>query len=150
MVPNLILIRSTSPLSACGRLIVAATGLFSTGSAVLFCCFSFIVCVIIKSLGEDVKFYSCWTEAHIDRIKHYYNLICQFVEEINNCFGAVLIILTASTFIRTINSTFYALANYQRAGGRIDNSVTSLLYMLRDLIIFAVYVGFSHKIRKEV
>ena len=106
--------------------------------------------MMITSLTEDFESYSrSWTEARIDRTKHNFSLICQFVEEIDNCFGAVLLILTTSTFVRTINSTFYALVNYRKAG-QIQDSLSSLLYMIKDLVIFVFYVNASHKIQREV
>ena len=150
MAPNVaLLIQFDSPSSGISRIVTSLSGLYPTSGAVLFCNFAFMACVLIKSLTEDVKSYSCWTEAHIERIKHYFGLICQLVEEIENCFGAVLLILTTSTFVRTINSTFYALANYQK-GAKMNNSLSSLLYMIKDLIIFVLYVNYSHRINREV
>ena len=137
-------------MSGIGRVVMGAVGLYPTSGAVLFCTFAFVACVLITSLTEDVESYSrSWTEARIDRTKHHFCLICQFVEEIDNCFGAVLLILTTSTFVRTINSTFYALVNYRKAG-QIQDSLSSLLYMIKDLVIFVFYVNASHRIQREV
>lgn len=130
------------------RLVIAATGIFPTSGGVLVCVFSYAACVMLKSLRDDVKKCLKWTEIQIIRTKRNYGLVCRFVEEIDKCFGAVYLVLITSTFIRTINNTFYSLVNYQR--DKQMNSFTSLLYMIKDLLIFALFIYLAHKIRREV
>lgn len=130
------------------RLFIALTGIFPTSGGILVCIFSYTACITLKSLKDDVKNCSKWGEIQIGKTKRHYALVCQFVEEIDKCFGAVYLILITSTFIRTINNTFYSLVYYQR--DRQMNSFTSLLYIVKDLLIFATFIYIAHKIRREV
>lgn len=130
------------------RLVTTVISIVPSSGGAIICIFSYVACVMLKSLSEDVKNCSKWAEIQICRTKRHYGHVCQFVEEIDKCFGAVYLILTISTFIRTINNTFYALVSYQR--DVIINSLTSMLYTVKDFVIFVIFIYIADRIRREV
>lgn len=131
------------------HLMSAMSGILPTSGGILTCIYSHAACIVIQSIREDLDHCWKWTDIQLNRIKRHYGQISQFVDELDNCLGTVLLVLITSLFIRTISNTFFALVNYQESGP-FDNSMTSLLYMLKELIVFSLYTSFSHQIRTEV
>lgn len=138
-----------TPLGAIKRLISSFSVVIPFSGITLFCSLSFTAGTMMSSLREDISKRFKWNDAYVKRFKSHYDLVCQYVEEIDACFGALLLVTLTSTFIRTINNTFFAITSYIQDVER-NNSFTAILYTIKDLLTFTLCAYMPHYIRREV
>ena len=83
---------------------------YSFSSYVLIICLVMVGIVLLKVLSRRIDADSL---KNIDKWRRFYWLIGGFIDQINNSFGLVLLVLFTSSFIRMINNLFYIIfVNY--------------------------------------
>ena len=100
------------------------------------------------------KYETTFWERRLNNWKLLHHFIDELVYRINDCFGAFLVLLVASTFIRMIDSSFKSL-DYVRAfrdGSTFNRSLASFVgyYFMEDLVIFIAISSLGHQIHQKV
>ena len=73
--------------------------------------------------------------------KDQYNCITEFIDEMNNCFGPILLLATPCYFVRMVNNSFHLVGTL---GG---NGINNTLILIKDFIQLNFIA--SHQIRQE-
>ena len=101
----------------------------------------FVLCVLSASnmlsrirmdieTGGHIK-----TSKDISKWKNTHALVCLFVESINRCFGSLLLIDSASNFLRIIMSAFQGLEGFRKN----EVSRFSILQIMHTLVLFFLF-----------
>ena len=113
---------------------------------------------MFKSLAEQIK-----REAKAQKIsretsqywsrqmfkwKDQYNCITEFIDEINNCFGPILLLATPCYFVRMVNNSF-RLVGTLGGNGNLGYGIHNTLILIKDFIQLNFIAYTSHQIRQE-
>lgn len=85
-----------------------------------------------------------------DKLKTDYLVVCEFVEQINRCFGATLLVTLASEFIRIVNSSFALLENAEELLSLDKNELSTLGFLMSEVIFLVIITSQSHQVHAEV
>lgn len=129
--------------------LITVLGAFETiypiSSYVLFICFGYISILMIETLSNHIT-----RNKGIEWCKDRYLLICQWIHQLNCCFGFILLVLISGGFIRMISTSFFLVSDLKRHGIFSTNFFTAAWILLHEFgAVFATaYV--SRRIQIEV
>lgn len=125
--------------------------------SILFCSLGWMASVMFQIMAEEIdsaKLDSndcCLmvTTSFIDGWRRRYFLIVEFVDEINRHFGFILLVITASEFVRMTNSSFHLLTEFLGQHWTLSTILVAVDYIKETLgFCFLVYV--PSRIYREV
>ena len=126
----------------------------------VFICLTWMTSMTLEALAKEIKHNSAilsTDSAHAEatmksqlvKWRRHYGLICEFVDQINRCFGFILLVFVAEQFIICITYSFSILLDLQK-----DVVTPTTLYYFQFLVFYLSYITFTtticHSIRKQV
>ncbi len=81
--------------------------------------------------------------------KDQYNCITEFIDEMNNCFGPILLLATPCYFVRMVNNSFDLVGSLGGNGNLGYGINNTLLLLIKDFIQLNFIAYTSHQIRQE-
>lgn len=127
-----------------------------------FCCFGWMASTMLRTLGQQMELKSIRSSDNhgrnnleqLDRIitrwNRHYLLIVDFNQQLNRCFGSLILVLVAPAFVRIINTSFYLMMEFKTAGQFSIHGMVMLTILVVNFVAFAVLVNIPHKIHEEV
>lgn len=107
----------------------------NVGILILFAVLSFIAALLFEDLVERAKQIKeeCGDVAipstislHLDKIRYHYDLVCRFVQKIDDCFGLVLLLDT----VRTFSVSIYGFYEILQSQGKFPKYYFSFLHSI--------------------
>ena len=141
-------------LQSIGMVFSAANNASAMG---VFICLTWMTSMILQALARDIKLRTAELPSHSDILmktqllkwRRHYGLICELVDQINHCFGLILLIFVAKQFIVCITYSFSILLDLQK-----DIISPQTMYLFQFLIFYLSYITLTtticHNIRKQV
>lgn len=125
--------------------------------SILFCSLGWMASVMFQIMAEEIdsaKLDSndcCLmvTTSFIDGWRRRYFLIVEFVDEINRHFGFILLVITASEFVRMTNSSFHLLTEFLGQHWTLSTILVAVDY-IKETIGFCFLVYVPSRIYREV
>jgi len=124
----------------------------------LFLCLSWMLVHILKVFGQRIE-YNCHKNQSLTVLKHkvsdwkrHYLLINRLVDQLNNCFGVILLVIFTVAFIRSVNFCFTITSSFgHRKGWTVgwngDEASFGMVYFLLIELFLIVQVAYvSHLI----
>ena len=132
----------------------------NAGSIGVFICLTWMTSMTLEALAKEIKLSSeipstesphaeATMKTRLIKWRRQYGLICEFVDQINRCFGFILLIFVAEQFVICITYSFSILLDLQK------DIVTPLtLYYFQFLVFYLSYITLTtticHSIQKQV
>jgi len=118
---------------------------YPTSGYVLFICFGYISILMIETLSNNITH-----NKDIEWCKRGYLLISEWIDQLNKCFGFILVVLITGVFIRTISTSFFVVTSLKYNNDFSFNFFIQIWILLREFgAVFAItYV--SRKMQLEV
>lgn len=144
-------------LSWTGRSIIVLNTASTIG---VFICLTWMASMTLEALAKEIKLKSeipFMDSSHAEttiknqliKWRRDYGLICEFVDQINRCFGFILLVFVTDQFIICITYSFSILLDLEK-----DIVTPTTLYYFQILIFYLSYITLTtticHGIQKQV
>lgn len=112
---------------------------------VLFIFFGYITILMIETLSHHIN-----RNKEIEWCKRGYLLIGQWIDQLNQFFGFILLVLITGVFIRMISTSFFLVLNFKRNSGFSIDLYIQIWVLLHEFCAVFVTAYVSRKIQLEV
>ncbi len=129
-----------------------ACNIFYFNAITLFLCLSWMLLHILKVFSQRIKHqHSSGRTKSVSFLKNlvfdwknHYLLIDQLVDQLNNCFCVILLVIFTTAFVRSVNLCFSLTSSYSRQKGWSGEAKIDMIYYLLIeffLIVQVTYVS---------
>ncbi|XP_032788724.2 uncharacterized protein LOC116926054 [Daphnia magna] len=127
-------------------------------AVVLFICFGWMASTMMQLLGKEMTHFISDPDVDNDARtqfdvliskwnRHYFTII-DLVHQMNRCFGCLLLVMVAPTFVRVINTSFHLMIDMKDGRWTIEVT-TQLIVLFFNFVGFTFMANIPHKIRQE-
>lgn len=113
---------------------------------VLFICFGYFSILMLETLTDHISH----DKKGIEWCKRCYLLIGQWIDQLNQCFGFILLILITGGFIRMISTSFFLVSNFKRSNDFSMDSFIQIWVLVHEFGAVFATAYISRKIQLEV
>lgn len=130
--------------------------------AFLFICMSQLVNILLEELYNEI-----WNRGHrdekterdssilknqmLDEWRDKYQLICELVDALNRCFGLIIVVLLAFSFIWMVNSSYYCVIGFRSFNkANVRSTLVNLGFEVVGFICFTYIAYIPHTIKQKV
>lgn len=126
--------------------------------AVLFCILLSVATNTIAVMEERMTVYGAVEDERpskewllvFDKLKADYSVVCDFVEQVNRCFGPPLLVTLTCEFVRVVNSSFNLLENAQELASFAMDELSTLGFLMSELVFIVIVTSTSHRVHAKV
>lgn len=122
--------------------------------AVVFCCLCRMISIMLKCLNQEISAESADPAKCLDKWQDCYHLISDLARALERCFGFLLLVCTAYTFVWMVNSSFYCLNGFTQPDfSSYDISIAFATFVAT--FVFFVYLAYEanhlkHQVRQLI
>lgn len=127
----------------------------------LFICTSQLVNILLEELDNEIRNHSrdektvrdrsIITNQTLDVWRDKYQLICELVDTLNRCFGLLIVVLLAFSFIWMVNSSYYCVIGFRSFNkANLREILVNLGFEVVGFMCFTYIAYIPHTIKQRV
>lgn len=130
---------------------------------ILFCCLGWMASIMLRIMAEEIQTsiinrpdnyvrLNNWVLMSFDGWRRRYFLVIEFVHQINCHFGFILLVITASEFVRITNTSFQLLIEFLNYSWTLSRMSTILITFdfIKETACFCILLYVPTRIHREV